>query len=479
MHRSIPHALHIAAGCMALVCMSACAHQSTPLSEQLQSFHELTLRNGIKVIVRQNPLSRIHSVVLTVSGGTCAVAPDKAGLDSVTFELMCMASDRYPDTVRRDILKRTSSAIQTETDLDFSTIQLKTIDTYFAETFDLFLSLITRPAFPPELFREVITNEVNAYRSALTDGYARASRVANRAFFAGHPYASYIATPSTLNNLRLQDVQIFYRHTMVATRLTLFASGNFNLAALQERLEATLGQLPMGTAAPAAPRHFKQNTPTRLLLDGNAQLSADSSYLRGNVAIVPPNHADYYPLELAGRLLSDIMNDVLRTRNALVYSAWAAIYTKKANYANLSAYRTSDPLKALEFITDAVEVLSQGQCVSPYSQKELPGTYIEIDQALGFYKTSFSTEYYASIQDNAAVAQRMAAAHISHGDCRQYLASIDSVNRVTAKDIVRVVNRYLKKGHITWALSAHPDTIATVVQKHSTALPAHETVTLQ
>ena len=102
-----------------------------------------------------------------------------------------MASERYPDSERRDILKRTSSAITTHTDLDYSTIQMQTIDTHFAQTFDLFLNLIMQPTFPPELFRETVTNAVNAYRSNLTDGYARASRVANQTFFEGHPYAAF------------------------------------------------------------------------------------------------------------------------------------------------------------------------------------------------------------------------------------------------------------------------------------------------
>ncbi len=176
-------------------------------------------------------------------------------------------------------------------------------------------------------------------------------------------------------------------------------------------------------------------------------------------------------------MISDIMNDLLRTRNALVYSAWAGMFNKKANYASLSAYRTSDPLKAIELINAAIDVAAKGKCVSPYSQKELPGAYIDIDMALGFYKKSFSTEYFSGIQDNAAVALSMATAYNTHGDSRRFLTDADMAGRVSAKDIVRVVNKYLKKGMITWALSAHPDTIAAVKNK-SAALPAYETVTL-
>jgi predicted Zn-dependent peptidase len=472
--------LIITACCVALICLCACTKRYSAAEKQsVQTFHEFKLNNGIEVFVRQNPLSRMHSIILSINGGAGAVAPQKAGLDKITLQLMCMASERFSDSERRDILKRTSSAINTNTDLDYATIQMQTIDTHFKQTFDLFLNLIMQPTFPSELFQETVTNAVNAYRSKLTDGYARASHVANQAFFADHPYQAYIDTPATLTGLSLQDVQNFYRSTLVARRLTIFAAGNFNLDALKEQLNATIGSLPMGSAAPAASRRFPRSDRTRLILDSTAKLSPDASYLRGDFAIAPPDKADYWPLVLTGKLLTDIMNDILRTRQGLVYSTWAAMLSKKANYGTLSAYRTSDPRKAIELIAAAIDVAAQGKCVSPYSQKEIPGTYLEIEQALGFYKTAFSTEYYAGIQDNAAVAQRMAAAYNNHGDCRQFLYSVDIVNQVTARDIVRVVKRYLKKGRIIWALSAHPDTIAALKKNNSPDIPEYESVTLQ
>jgi len=473
--RPVIRKFHIIICFLAIAGASACVQQQ-PTTENLQSFHEFKLQNGITVIVRQNPLSRMHSIVLGINGGAGTIAPQKAGLDKIALQLMCMASERYPDTTRREILKRTSSVINARSDLDFATIQMQTIDTYFTETFDLFLNLIMQPAFPAELFQETVTNTINAYRSDMTDGYARASLIANQALFTEHPYQASIETPATLKSLALQDVQNFYRHTLVAKRLTVFASGKFNLDALKNRLNTTIGLLPTGAAAPAVKRRFSRMGSVRLLLDTNTQLSPEVSYLRGNFTIAPPNHSDYWALELSGKMLSDIMNDILRTRNGLVYSTWSVMYNKKTNYGSVAAYRTSDPLKTMERIHTAIDIITQGNCVSPYSQEKLPGTYIEIDKALGFYKTAFSTEYYSGIQENAAVALRMAAAHYRYGNSQQFLHNVESVNQISAKDIVRVVKRYLKKDRILWALSAHPDTITDVIKAPD--MPASATVTL-
>jgi predicted Zn-dependent peptidase len=111
-----------------LICLSACVQQQ-PVTENLQSFHEFKLRNGMQVFVRQNPLSRMNSIVLSINGGASAIPVQKAGLGKIALQLMCMASERYPDSTRRDLLKRTSSTINAQTGLDFATVQMQTIDT--------------------------------------------------------------------------------------------------------------------------------------------------------------------------------------------------------------------------------------------------------------------------------------------------------------------------------------------------------------
>ena len=42
------------------------------------------------------------------------------------------------------------------------------------------------------------------------------------------------------------------------------------------------------------------------------------------------------------------------------------------------------------------------------------------------------------------VALRMTASYNNHGDCRQFLHSVDRIDQVSARDIIRVVKRYLK-----------------------------------
>ncbi len=66
MYRPILRKLIITACCLALICVSACVQQQ-PVTETLQSFHEFKLRNGVEVFVRQNPLSRMHSIILSIN----------------------------------------------------------------------------------------------------------------------------------------------------------------------------------------------------------------------------------------------------------------------------------------------------------------------------------------------------------------------------------------------------------------------------
>ncbi len=57
----------------------SCAHNSGFITENLKTFHEFKLKNGIPVVVKISKQSRIKSVVLTLQGGKGLVPKEKAG----------------------------------------------------------------------------------------------------------------------------------------------------------------------------------------------------------------------------------------------------------------------------------------------------------------------------------------------------------------------------------------------------------------
>ncbi|MCP4714968.1 MAG: insulinase family protein [Deltaproteobacteria bacterium] len=456
---------------------SACV-RNTFIKENLKTFQEFRLSNGIPVVVKVTGQSRIRSLVLTLAGGKALVPPEKAGLDKVAFRLMAMESKQFSDVERRALLKRTSASIGAGDGLDYATYSLKTIDAYFDETFRLYADLLMNPVFPEAFFKEIMTNMANAYRGKLTDGYARVSLALNSDFFSGHPYYAHLENPATLENISLSDVKQYYREHIVASGMQLFAVGDYDIDTLRHKLESTFGTLPAGKPVGRTTPFLTLPQESPLIIDPCESLNPDVSYVRGNFSTIAVTHADYWAVRLAIAIVSDLLSDIVRTKNSLVYSVWAHIYGKKANYGALSAYRTSDPVKLIELMRQAVDIAASGRCVSPWNDQGSADQYVPIAQALEFYKASFATGFYSGLQTNGSIAAQMANSRIMTGDYTAYLRVMENIGRVTAEDVARVVRTCIKEASVQWAVSAHPETVETL-KKHSGAYaPTYKIVNL-
>ncbi len=449
-----------------LVLTLSCAHKNSFITENLKTFHEFKLKNGIPVVVKISKQSRLRSVVLTLQGGKGLIPEEKAGIDTVTLELMNMESKKYSEISRRTILKKSSASIEVSDNIDFSSYTLKTIDAYFDKTFDLYADLFLNPLFSQKYFDEIITNMKNSCRSDLTDGYTRVSKALNLSFFKDHPYFSCLYNIETLENIKLEEVKAFYNQNYAASRIAIFAAGNFDIKELKNKLDESFGRLKNGMPFDTPEKSFAVQETPPLILDAYKELNKASSYVRGNFATVPVTHPDHWAIGIASNILSDILTNIIRTKNSMVYSVWANNNSKKSNYANISAYRTNDPIKVIDLIKESIDIAASGKCLSPYKGDGGEEDYIPISEGLEFYKASSSTKYFSGLQTNQAIASRMAGSYMHTGDYTSYLKTMDRINAVTAGEVKTSVQKYFKNNKIWWAVTAHPDTIEALKNKH-------------
>lgn len=462
-----------------LIFTSSCVHNKSFISENLKTFHEFKLKNGIPVVVKLSRQSRLKSIVLTLKGGKGLVPKNKSGIDTVTQKLMIMESKKYPEISRRAILKKSSASISADDSIDFSSYSLKTIDSYFDKTFDLYSDLFLNPVMAEKYFNEILTNMKNSYRSELTDGYARTSKALNLKFFDNHPYFSYLYNIETLENITQEDVKEFYYQNYVASRIAIFATGDYDLSELKKKLDNTFGNLKKGEPFDTPVKNFAVNENPPLILDPYNKLTNEVSYVRGNFEVVPVTHPDYWPVFLASNILSDILTNIIRTKNSMVYSVWANTYNKKSNYANISAYRTNNPVSVIDLITESIDLASSGKCLSPYKGNGGKADYVPISEGLEFYKASSSTKYFSGLQTNQAIASAMAGSYLRTGDHSSYLSTMTKINAVTAEKVKTAVNKYFKNNKIWWAVTAHPDIIEELKNNHRSYAPEYKIVELK
>ncbi len=454
------------AGCLALSCASAgpgragSAGRSGFAEANLSSFSTFTLSNGLPVIVKKSAANRVQHISLAIRGGSAAASPATAGIEALTLRTMTRGSARYSREDIQGILDETSSELWSASGLDYSTYNLTTLDKYFARLFPVWADTLVAPALKEEDFSQELGQARLALQSDEQDPWAKTGFEMNRIFFAGHPYAaSPEGTALSLASAKAEDARAWYSARMRADALFVVAVGDFDPEELRGKLEATLGRLPRsGTALPPRAAPFSRTGPGSLAKVAYPQ-SRGIGYLRGDFPAPSPADADYMPLNVGMKLLSDLLFNVVRDKYGAVYSPGADLRGLNANFGSITLFKTKDPGKAKAYIDEAVALLAAGKAVAVDPDASKDG-YSPLPEVLDAAKAQFINELYAREARNSSIAGRIEASVIATGDYRSYLFDAERVRAVTADQVRAAVDKYILKGSFAWVALGSDDVLA-------------------
>jgi zinc protease len=436
--------------------------------ENLGSFTTATLDNGIPVIIKKNAANRILTLKTVLIGHSTLTPVDKAGLEAVMLTMLTKGSQKYPYADFQKILfEKSASIFPSPASFDLSSLDLIAIDTYFDQLFDVYADAILHPAWNAEEFPRVMNDMRLAKQQSMNDPYAKSVIDVNERFFSGHPYAAgWEGTPSSLQGMTLNDVKDYYARTVISGRIFIVAVGNFDPPKLLQKLNAAFGAMPKKSFTRAAVPPLSGSEKSDLILDVFPK-SEGLAYVRADFALIPPDSPELPRLQVAFTLLDDILFEIVRTQHGACYSVWSGLHPFFAGYGDITVYKTQVPARVKQYVDDAISVLLRGQCMAgnvsasaegksgigaEVSPKDQKGVFVPIAEALPFYTQQFLTSFYSGQQTNISVAAQIAASIVYRGDYRDYLLLTDRINAVSADDVVRVANSYLRNNPMLWVV---------------------------
>jgi zinc protease len=424
------------------------------------------LDNGIPVIIKKNEANRTLTIKTILLGHVSLTPKEKAGLEAVTLTMLVRGSQKYSyENVKRILFEKSSTISPFFQSFDMTSFDLITIDKYFDELFPIYADAFLHPRWNHEEFPRVMNDFKMSKQEAENDAYSRTVIKLHEKLFEGHPYAaSWEGVGNSLESITLNDVTKYYESTFSSGRIFIVAVGNFDTKTLLAKLNSSFGMLPKKKfTLPDVPL-FSGKIKSNLLLESFEE-SKDLAYVRGDYALPPQGNTDYPALMVTFNLLNDILFEIIRTQNGACYSVWAGTHGFKANYGNITVYKTAVPGKVKHYIDDSIAVLLRGQClagkVSASSEgkggigKDVPiseqrDTFVPIAEALPFYKIQSITHYYSGQQTNSSIAAQIASSVVYRNDFRDYLLLSDRINAVTPEDIIRVTKKYLTNNPTFW-----------------------------
>lgn len=296
---------------------------------------------------------------------------------------------------------------------------------------DLFLEVLTRPAFPEAEVATEIELALGAIEAREDQLLARALDLFREEFYAGHPlHKPVLGYRDTVRGLSRERVVEAARRFYRPVPPVIAATGRFDPGRLVQRLTEAFGDTPLGPA-PTMPEPPRPPGGERRLA-----VNREAAYLVYGFPAPDARDPDYPAARTLEAVLGGSMSSrlfiELRERRSLAYQV-SSYYDDQRGAGHLAAYIVTDPAR----VEEAARGLERefGRFV------EEPVAADELDAARRYLRGT----YLISAETNMAQAGRLARYEVDglgqdFGD--RWLAAIEEV---TAEQIQDFATRYFSR----------------------------------
>lgn len=388
---------------------------------------------GIPVLLRRNSASPVVAVSTFFRGGSLALTAGNQGIERLALATAATGGTRdMSRTARSQALDAMGTDISYDANADYSRMDMKCVAPFFDRSFDLYAQGIAHPAFAPADLDLARRLQLQAIRQENESPDTAVRRLAESAFFQGHPYALRpIGTEKVVSSLKREAVAGWFARLATPARMLIVVAGDIDRTRVSEAITRGLQGLPSGTTvAPASTKVLARKSMVRTLAR-----ALPTTYIRGMMAAASPGDPRYATAYLTAEILSSQLFEELRTRRNLTYSVWAALAARRSNYGVLYVSSTHP--------NEAVRLMRQG--VRNLAAHRLDGAELEGHVA------TLITNYLLGIETNQDQADQMGHMQIVADGWQEAFTFVDQVRRVTAAQ-VQAAARGMQAGGIVWGV---------------------------
>jgi predicted Zn-dependent peptidase len=352
------------------------------------------LKNGLKLIVLENPVADIVSARLFIGIGQALETAETHGLVSFLMGLLTKGTTTLSAMAIAEMVESVGASLSTDATPDYSVVSLKTVSADFDHIFTLATQLLRYPSFPEseiDLERRLTLQQI---RSMQEQPFTVAFNHLREQMYGDHPYAlSGLGSEASLGTLTQTDLLDFHRRQVRPDNLVVTIVGRIPPEQAVALVERTLGDWP----CPDQPR--PQVTLPNLITRANCRVVPQNTH-QAIVMVGYPAASIHMPGFAALKLLNTYLGNglssrlfvELREKRGLAYDV-SALYPTRLGTSQFVAYMGTAPDNtaiALEGLRWEVERLIQ----HPLHEAELQAA-----------KNKLLGQYALGKQTNAQLAQ--------------------------------------------------------------------------
>lgn len=402
--------------------------------------------NGLRIVTQEMPHARSVSVALFVAVGSRHEDEVHAGLSHLLEHLVFKGTQDHRDPGSlSELIEGCGGSVNASTDREVTAYTARVPATAAATALGVVRELALRPLLRRrDLAAEkpVIVDEIRMYIDSPSD---HVFTLFDELLFGRHPLGREIAgSPQSVRRATRELVQDHWRHWYRPDHMVLAVAGAIDHHSV-ERLVAEWWDEPVATQ-PEPEARVTLVTPPVFCDPGSVRV-AHRSLSQGNLCLGMPGVSrtddDRWALDLLGAVLGDGMSSrlflELRERRSLAYDV-STFATSYADSGTVGVHAGFDPERLDEVVTairDELERVVQ-EPVSP----------AELERARAYTRGRLELR----MEETGAVASWLGSGEILLPRILTVAEVVEHLEAVTADDMQRVAQRYLRPAEARLAL---------------------------
>jgi zinc protease len=402
-------------------------------------FERYQLPNGLTVILHRDPSDPIAAVAMTFHVGSAREVEGRTGFAHLFEHLFFLDSENLGPGGLDRLMTRIGSSTNGSTSRDrtnyFEVVPTDGLEKALwaeADKLGYFINTVTQDVVDKE--RQVVKNEKR--QGVDNNPYGHASYVIDRALYPeGHPYRwQVIGSLEDLDAASLADVKEFHSRWYGPNNATLVVSGDIDVAQTRTWIEKYFGEIP------SRPLPDVAEAPAVQLADVHKLLHEDNFAQLPQIQLawptVPSYHEDEYALDYLAQILTDGKNapfyEVIVEEKQLAPAVSAVNGTQELAGRFTMTVRAF-PNTDLDSVMAAVD-----SAFARFEAEGIPATEMERVRA------GAETGFYGAISSVLGKAFQLAQYEIIAGDPGYLQEDLRRTLAVTAEDVMRVYEQYIK-----------------------------------
>ena len=348
-----------------------------------------------------------------------------------------------------DLLEAKAAKVETSGDIDSTSVSWSCLKTDFDTVFGLATDLLLHPKFDPgklDLSKQQMASGIVRRNDDVSD---IAGREAAKLVYGGaSPYGRTPELAQVLS-VTVADLEQFHQKTVIPNGMIIGVTGDFDSAAMEQKLRAAFGGLKKGAPLPPTKENFNGPTPGIYAVD-------KSDVNQSNVWIVglgtERSNPDYYALSVMNQVFSGGFGSRLfqnvRTRLGLAYSvsgSYGASYDHPGMFYTVAATKSVSTVDATKAMLDQIDDLK----TKPFTDGEL---HKAKDELLNSFVFRYNTPEKVLAEQASLEFYGYPADYLE-----KYRAAIE---KVTSADLERVARKYVDRSKLAILVVGNQQQIA-------------------